>query len=99
MCFVQVITTKCGVLCKNKHMLWFYAKQAPTCGVICYFLGEEGSDLKKEEVGAEDDPTHLDSGDGTTRLSTTSQTEARNGTWSFRCRGSGSGAGLTGVGS
>jgi hypothetical protein len=37
-CFLQVITTKYGVLCKNKHMLWFYAKQAPTHGVMCYFL-------------------------------------------------------------
>jgi hypothetical protein len=35
---MQVITTKYGVLCKNKHMLWFCAKQTPTCGVICYFL-------------------------------------------------------------
>jgi hypothetical protein len=38
MCFAEVITTKRGVLCKNKHMLWFYAKQAPTCDVICYFF-------------------------------------------------------------
>jgi hypothetical protein len=29
---------KCGVLRKNKGMLWFFAKQTPTCGVMCYFL-------------------------------------------------------------
>jgi hypothetical protein len=42
MYFVQVITTKYGVLCKNKykHMLWFYAKQTPTYGVTCYFLSD-----------------------------------------------------------
>jgi hypothetical protein len=38
MCFLQVITTKYGVFCKNKRVLWFYAKQAPTYGVMCYFL-------------------------------------------------------------
>jgi hypothetical protein len=40
MSFVQVITTKYGVLCKNKRMLWFHAKQAPTSGVRGYFLEE-----------------------------------------------------------
>jgi hypothetical protein len=40
MCFLQVITTKYSVLCKNKRMLWFYTKQAPIYGVMCYFLGE-----------------------------------------------------------
>jgi hypothetical protein len=38
MCFVQVITIKYGILCKNKRMLWFCAKQAPTSGVRCYIL-------------------------------------------------------------
>jgi hypothetical protein len=38
MCSVQRIKTKCGVLCNNKPLLWFFAKEAPTNGVIRYFL-------------------------------------------------------------
>jgi hypothetical protein len=43
MYFLQVITTKYGVLYKNKRMLWFYAKQAPTYGVMCYILAPQRS--------------------------------------------------------
>jgi hypothetical protein len=52
---VQRIKAKYGVPCNNKPLLWFFAKEAPTSGVICNFLcrwrewkpekgGREGSD-------------------------------------------------------
>jgi hypothetical protein len=36
--FFATITEKCGVWCKTKCNLWFYAKESPTTGVMCYFL-------------------------------------------------------------
>jgi hypothetical protein len=30
--FMQVITEKVGIPCKNKVILWFCATRAPTCG-------------------------------------------------------------------
>jgi hypothetical protein len=38
MCYVQRIKAKYGVPCNNKPLLWFLAKEAPTSGVIWYFL-------------------------------------------------------------
>jgi hypothetical protein len=32
------IKAKCDVPCNNKLLLWFFVKEAPTSGVICYFL-------------------------------------------------------------
>jgi hypothetical protein len=40
--FFATITRKYGVWCKNKFNLWFCAKDSPTCGVMCYFLGDAG---------------------------------------------------------
>jgi hypothetical protein len=42
MCSLQTIKAKCGVPCNNKPLLWFFAKKAPTIGVICYFLFYRG---------------------------------------------------------
>jgi hypothetical protein len=36
--FLAKITGKHGVLCKTNYNLWFYAKDSPTTGVMCYFL-------------------------------------------------------------
>jgi hypothetical protein len=59
MCFLQVITTKYGVFCKNECMLWFYAKQAPTYGVMCYFLRRRGRlGPPAEEVGMDPEAEH-----------------------------------------
>jgi hypothetical protein len=35
---MQRINVKFGVPCNNKPLLWFFAKEAPTSGVISYFL-------------------------------------------------------------
>jgi hypothetical protein len=36
--FLAKIIGKYGVLCKTNCNLWFYAKDSPTTGVMCYFL-------------------------------------------------------------
>jgi hypothetical protein len=36
--FLAKITGKYGVMCKTNCNLWFYAKDSPTTGVMCYFL-------------------------------------------------------------
>jgi hypothetical protein len=40
--FSATITRKYGVWCKKEYNLWFGAKELPTYGVICYFLGPRG---------------------------------------------------------